>query len=49
MLMYYTYSKKRFFSYDYCDSFEKFDKALSNKDEFYNSMTNCKTGDNNLE
>lgn len=45
----YSVKKKEFFPYDYCDSFEKFNEDLPNKDKLYSSLTNFEISDEHYE
>ena len=47
--MLYSVKKKGFFPYDYCDSFEKFNEDLPNKDKLYSSLTNFEISDEHYE
>ena len=49
MLMYQINLRKKDFSYDYWDRFEKFKEGLPNKDKFYNTLTNRAMSDKNYE
>ena len=49
MLMYQIYLRKKDFSYNCWDRFEKFKEGLPNKDKCYNTLTNRAMSDKNYE
>ena len=51
MTSYFIYLRKKYFPYDYCDSwdsFSKFKEGLPSKDKFFNTLTNCAISDKKL-